>query len=211
MVGHLHRPDGGAWARQGMGRPKEFDPDLALETAMEAFWENGFDATSLADITASTGVQKASLYATYGDKRQLFLTALSRYQEEGFTRLKAGLASKGSVRAAFHAVFSGMIQECATKDRSRGCLCVNTAVEIGPRDPEIAGMLLSHANRIVALFAETIERGQAGGEIDAGIDAQTTARFLLVTLFGVTVGGKTGFSARKLDEVVSAALSVLER
>jgi TetR/AcrR family transcriptional repressor of nem operon len=192
-----------------MGRPKEFDPEVALSAAMEKFWEGGFEATSLADITASTGVQKASLYATYGDKRQLFLTALSRYQDDGLERVKAMLAAHASARAAFEAVFAGMIDECASKDRSRGCLCVNTAVELGPRDPEIAAMLQAHARRVVTLFAERIEAGQREGEIAERIDARATARFLLLTLYGITVGGKTGLGARKLDEVVRVALSVL--
>ncbi len=192
-----------------MGRPKEFDPDVALSAAMEKFWEGGFEATSLADITASTGVQKASLYATYGDKRQLFLTALSRYQDDGLERAKVVLAAHTSARAAFEAVFAWMIDECASKDRSRGCLCVNTAVELGPRDPEISAMLQAHARRVVTLFAERIEEAQRQGEVPERVDARATARFLLLTVYGITVGGKTGFGARKLDEVVRVALSVL--
>lgn len=194
-----------------MARPKEFDPDVALGAAMEAFWEHGFDATSLADITAATGVKKASLYATYGDKRRLFITALSRYQDEGLERVRAGLAAGGTVRESIQELFAGYVKECASKDRSRGCLCVNTAVELGPRDEEIAGMLLLHARRVTALFAEAIERGKQQGEFAPRVDSQVTARFLLVALYGLTVGGKTGFSARKLDEVATAALSILDR
>jgi TetR/AcrR family transcriptional repressor of nem operon len=193
-----------------MARPKEFDPDVALGAAMEAFWEHGFDATSLSDITAATGVKKASLYATYGDKRRLFITALSRYQEEGLERLRIGLAGGGTVRESLQAIFSGAVKECASKDRARGCLCVNTAVELGPRDEEISAMLLLHSRRMTALLADTLERGKQQGEFAPGLDTQVIARFLLVTLFGITVGGKTGFSARKLDEVVAAALSVLD-
>jgi TetR/AcrR family transcriptional repressor of nem operon len=192
-----------------MGRPKEFDPDVALSAAMERFWEGGFEATSLSDITASTGVQKASLYATYGDKRQLFLTALSRYQDEGLVRLTATLGAHATARAAFEAVFAGVITECASKDRSRGCLCVNTAVELGPRDPDVAEMLQAHARRVVALFADRLEQGRKQGEIAEHLDVQATARFLLVIIFGISVGGKTGLGARKLDEVVRVALSAI--
>ncbi len=194
-----------------MGRPKEFDPDVALSAAMERFWEGGFEATSLSDITASTGVQKASLYATYGDKRQLFLTALSRYQDEGLARLQTTFAAHATARGAFEAVFAGIIADCASKDRSRGCLCVNTAVELGPRDPDVAAMLQAHARRVIALFAERLEQGKKDGEVDAGLDVQATARFLLVTIFGITVGGKTGLGARKLEEVAHVALAVIAR
>jgi TetR/AcrR family transcriptional repressor of nem operon len=139
------------------------------------------------------------------------MTALSRYQDEGLERLKVGLASGGTVRESFQAIFDGAVKECASKDRARGCLCVNTAVELGPRDPEIAAMLLLQARRVTALFAETLERGKVQGELDARLDTLVTARFLLVTLFGIHVGGKTGFAAKKLDEVVAVAMSVLSR
>jgi TetR/AcrR family transcriptional repressor of nem operon len=194
-----------------MARPKEFDPDVALAAAMETFWESGYDATSLADITRATGVQKASLYATYGDKRRLFITALSRYQEDGLARLRAGLATGATVRESFEAIFAGAVKECASKDRARGCLCVNTAVELGPRDPEIAAMLLMQARRMTALFAEALERGKARGELDASLDTQVIARFLLFTLYGIHVGGKTGFGAKKLDDVAATALAILRR
>lgn len=204
-----------AWTPQTaptrMARPKEFDPEVALETAMEAFWATGYEATSLADITAATGVQKASLYATYGDKRRLFVTALARYQEEGLARLAAAFDSGPGVRASFAAILSGAVKESAMKGRGRGCLCVNTAVELGPRDPEIAAMLLAQSRRVTSLFAQAIERGMERGELDPKLDAETTARFLLTTLFGIHVAGKTGLSAKKLDAVVTTALSVLNK
>jgi TetR/AcrR family transcriptional repressor of nem operon len=159
-----------------MARPKEFDPEIALATAMERFWERGFEATSLADITAATGVQKASLYATYGDKRKLFLTALTRYQDEGIERLAAALAVPGPVRAAIEALFQNVVRDCTTRDGARGCLCVNTAVELGPRDPEIARMLELHAARAEKLIADALDRGKASGEFSASLRSPAVAR-----------------------------------
>lgn len=193
-----------------MARPKEFDPDEALAAVMQKFWERGYEATSLADITECTGVQKASLYATYGDKRKLFVTALARYQEEGRESLRIALSGTGSVRSAIEAVLMSAVKDASGKDRGRGCLCVNTSIEIGSRDPEIGEMLASHSRQVEALFEAALERGKARGEFAAGLDSATTGRFLLCTLYGLHVGGKGGFSAKKLKDVVGAALAILE-
>ena len=192
-----------------MARPKEFDPDEALAAAMEKFWERGYEATSLADITACTGVQKASLYATYGDKRTLFVTALARYQVEGRDRLRTALNGSGSVRAAIEAVLTSAVKDASAKERGRGCLCVNTAIEIGARDPEIAAMLASHSREAEALFEQALDRGKVRGEFAARLDSATTGRFLLCTLYGLHVGGKGGMSGKKLKDVVGAALAIL--
>src|SRR5262245_53912189 len=112
-----------------MARPKEFDPDQALRAAMQRFWERGFEATSLQDLTDCTGVQKTSLYATYGDKRELFLKALGQYQADSFERSRQRLEADGSPVAAIRA-FMAEVVKSASSDQGckRGCLFVNTAI-----------------------------------------------------------------------------------
>src|SRR5436190_22147629 len=111
-----------------MARPKEFDPQTALTAAMEKFWEGGYEATSLVDLTRCMGVQKASLYATYGDKRKLFITALTQYQEQHYQELLVGLRNATSVREFLREALLYWMREAASKDSARGCFCVNTAV-----------------------------------------------------------------------------------
>jgi TetR/AcrR family transcriptional repressor of nem operon len=194
-----------------MARPKEFDPDVALAAAMRKFWEGGFESTSLSDLTACTGVQKASLYATYGDKRCFFLTALARYQDERYARMKAALSAPGSPCAAIGNLLSAAVKEAAARDGSGGCLYVNTAVELGYRDAEIAGILRHQAQRFAALFEAALERGKRAGEVRRDLDTRAVAQFLLTVLFGLYVGGKAPISERNLKQVVAVAMSVLGR
>lgn len=194
-----------------MARPKEFDPETALTAAMEKFWEGGFDATSLVDLTDCMGVQKASLYATYGDKRKLFMLALAQYQDFHYAQATVAFETATSVRECLRESMLHWMREAATKDGARGCFCVNTAVELGPRDPEIAKMLAVHARRFEDLIAAALERAKANGELRPDLDTQTAARFLYVSVYGLTAAGKGCFSASKLEPVVEMAMSVLDR
>lgn len=194
-----------------MARPKEFDPQTALTAAMEKFWESGYDATSLVDLTECMGVQKASLYATYGDKRKLFITALVRYQDAHYEAAAVSLPEAPSVRAWLRETLLFWMREAASKDSARGCFCVNTAVELGPRDPEIARMLAVHSRRVEELIAVGLERAKASGEVRADLDTQTAARFMYVTVYGLSAAGKGCFTAAKLEPVVDMAMSVLDR
>jgi TetR/AcrR family transcriptional repressor of nem operon len=178
-----------------MARPKEFDPQTALTAAMEQFWEGGYEATSLVDLTKCMGVQKASLYATYGDKRKLFITALAQYQEQHFTEFQTGIRSAASVREFLREVLLYWMREAASKDSARGCFCVNTAVELGPRDPEIAKMLATHARRVEDELATALARAQAMGEVRADRDPRLLARFLYVHIYGLSAAGKGCFNA----------------
>lgn len=193
-----------------MARPKEFDPQVALTAAMEKFWERGFDATSLVDLTECMGVQKASLYATYGAKRELFLKALTQYQDFHLEQFKLAIVQAPSVRECLRQGLLLWMREAATRESARGCLCVNTAVELGPRDPEVAGMLAVHSRRVEHVIAEALVRAQASGEVRADIDVNVAARFVYVTLYGLSASGKGCFSAQQLEPVIDMAMSVLD-
>ncbi len=193
-----------------MARPKTFDPRIALQAAMEKFWESGYEATSLVDLTECMGVQKASLYATWGDKRKLFMAALNQYQDLHFERFSKGLAEATSVRAFLRDALILWMREAATRDTARGCFCVNTAVELGPRDPEIAKMLTLHSIRVEQVIAQALERARLAGEVRQDLDATTAARFLYVTIYGLSAAGKGCYSAAKLEPTVDLAMSVLD-
>jgi TetR/AcrR family transcriptional repressor of nem operon len=193
-----------------MARPKEFDPKAALTAAMEKFWEGGYEATSLVDLTECMGVQKASLYATYGDKRRLFMTALSQYMDQHYAVLVTEIERAPSVRDFLRDGLLHWMREAATKDSARGCFCVNTAVELGPRDPEIAKMLALHARRVEDTITAAIVRAQTTGEVRTDIDARTAARFIYVHLYGLSAAGKGCFNAANLEPVVEMAMTVLD-
>jgi TetR/AcrR family transcriptional repressor of nem operon len=192
-----------------MARPKEFDVDEALEAAMEAFWERGYEATSLSDLTRAMGVQKASLYATYGDKHQLFVAALERYARLEAEELKSQL-SKPNARAAIHGVFSSATACGNVKACRRGCFLVNTMTEVAPHDPVVASVLKRAVDRTERLFAETLERGRAQNEFPADLDVRANARILVSALYGIAVLKKIDPAHPRLVETSDAAARMLE-
>jgi TetR/AcrR family transcriptional repressor of nem operon len=193
-----------------MGRPREFDEERALTAALETFWEHGYEATSLADLTERMKLQKGSLYGAFGDKRQLYLTALAHYQERGLAGLEQELGGDGSPRAALRRFFAGVVERSGTKLGPRGCLCVNTAVELGPHDDEVAESVRAYGERVDALFQGLIERGQTRREFDPKLDPTAAARFLSALLHGLAVLAKLHPPRARLEDVVRVGLAALE-
>src|SRR5690349_6897837 len=170
-----------------MARTKEFDPDVALRRALELFWERGYEATSLADLVAHLGIGRASLYATFGDKHALYLAALDRYRRDRDAALIAALGQPGPALPAVRALVTRYAEEAAGEPRRRGCLVVNAAVELMPRDPAVARRVAASWDVLETALAGALTRAAAQGEIPAGRDARALARMLLVLLQGLRV------------------------
>jgi TetR/AcrR family transcriptional regulator, transcriptional repressor for nem operon len=194
-----------------MARPKEFDEEQALAAALEVFWEKGYEAASVQDLTERMGIQKASLYNTFGDKHALFVRALGAYSAETLEWYRGQLERPGPVRATLAAMFRELTEGCDDDDDCRGCLCVNSAVELAPHDPAIAALLDQHSQAQEQLFRAALERAKGGREIPAELDTVATARYLLNVIAGLGVARKSGTSQARLDDVVRISLSVLDR
>jgi TetR/AcrR family transcriptional repressor of nem operon len=166
---------------------KRFDVDQTLVRAMEAFWSRGYEATSMQDLVDATGVNRASLYATYGDKRELFLAALKRYDGEVRRRMLAELAQSLSPAEAIAAVFDKFIDQTRAPGGNWGCFIVNTALELGAHDSEIAELVNAAQDEIEAFFLAMIRKGQDSGQFDPGLDARSTAHQILASLLGMLV------------------------
>jgi TetR/AcrR family transcriptional repressor of nem operon len=193
-----------------MARPKEFDPATAAQEAMEAFWERGYAATSVNDLLAEMGLNRGSLYGTFGDKKQLFLAALDRYDAQRADELREMLDRAGSARQAI-IDFVHMAARCATSEEGRrGCLAGKAAMELAPHDKDIANWLRKAHRRHIDLVARTIARGQAQGEIDGSLDARAAARFLLNALAGLRLLGTMSPSESEVADVVKLTLKVLD-
>ena len=192
-----------------MARPKGFDEAAALRAAMEAFRARGYEATSLTDLTRCMGIQKASLYGTYGDKWQLFLSALRRYEEVTLEIMDQALQQPGPVRVAIRDYLSGVVAEsrCAA---GGGCLFTTATVELAPRDPEIAERSRHYRERMTGVYRQALERGKATGEVGSAVDAETAAAFLTTFQYGLSVTLKTEPDAATVARLIDAALSVLD-
>ncbi|GGH09551.1 TetR/AcrR family transcriptional regulator [Paenibacillus segetis] len=193
-----------------MARQREFDEDKALDAAMQIFWEKGFEATSLSDLTSRMGIQRPSIYSTFGDKKGLFEAALRKYTSSHATYVRTSLQSKNSVKEAFRAFFENMIEKEYEKSPSWGCFCINSMVELSPHDEKFEILTREHQMYLSVIFQETIERGLRSGELDSGINAKSLAQTLVVSLIGLTVIMKSRPERSFVENSVTEILTLLK-
>ncbi|MGG2104587.1 MULTISPECIES: TetR/AcrR family transcriptional regulator [Lysinibacillus] len=193
-----------------MARTREFDEGQVLEAAMQLFWEKGYEATSLSDLTSRMGIQRPSIYSTFGDKRELFEAALRRYTTSRASDIRSRLQKYASVKEAFSIFFADIITEEYEEDLSKGCFCINTMVELAPHDEKFEVLTREHQMYLAVIFQETIERGIQTGELDANTDAKSLAQALIVALIGITVMMKSRPQRSFVDNAVAATLTLLK-
>ncbi|MDI3406312.1 TetR/AcrR family transcriptional regulator [Streptomyces cavernicola] len=194
-----------------MARTKEFDPDAALDAALELFWRRGYEATSMADLVAQLGIGRASLYATFGSKRELYLKAMDRYAQSRDPRLLADLSQPGPVLPAVRALVRRFAAEAADDQlRLAGCLVTNTAAELAPHDPAAARRVEVSWDRVETPLHAALVRAQAQGELPEGRDPLALARMLLVLLQGLRVVGKASQDPARVRDAAEQALLLLE-
>jgi TetR/AcrR family transcriptional repressor of nem operon len=185
---------------------KNFDVEEALHKAMQAFWARGYEATSMQDLVDCMGVNRGSLYATYGDKRAVFLAALRMYDEKQRRKLLADIEAGYEPREAIRQMFLAFMANVSEAGGNRGCFLTNTALELAPHDPEI-GQVVAHAQReIEAFFARMIRKAKALSEIPEHVKPTETARGLLASLIGLVVLTRSRPEKALLQSVVDDAL-----
>lgn len=193
-----------------MPRPREFDREVVLDRAMGAFWSKGYAATSVEDLVAHMGIQRGSLYGTFGDKRTLFLTALERYQRVIARELFEALEAPGSGLEAIRRFFRLRVEGSLDRSRPHGCLVTNSVVELSRLDRGAAAKLGGSLVKLEAAFLRALERARAAGELAAGQDLRALARFLTSSAQGLSVMAKTFPDRAVLEDVVEVALGALE-
>ncbi|MFE9395874.1 TetR/AcrR family transcriptional regulator [Streptomyces flavidovirens] len=205
-----------------MARPRKFDEERAVDAAMEAFWTAGYEATSTQDLCEATGLGRSSIYNTFKSKRDLFDRALARYMEYKNAELAALMESDLPVRQKIRTQFQRVIDEEFERgpegsERSegvagaegRGCLVVNTAVEVAARDHEIADDLTRDYRLRLAVIRAAIESGQRDGDIARDKDPTALAHFVIATIAGLKVSARVTRQRSVLEMTADAALTAL--
>ncbi|AYF78803.1 TetR family transcriptional regulator [Nocardia yunnanensis] len=192
-----------------MARTKEFDPDTVLRRALELFWEHGYEATSMADLVEHLGIAKASLYGTFGGKRELFLRALQRYLEITDPVIMAELSQPGPVLPAVRGLVARFISEASSPDSYLGCMVVNSAVEMARKDEAVARLVESSWAHLETTLTAALLRARAQGELSPESDPRALARFVLVFFQGVRVLERTPGSAARLRDASKIVVSML--
>ena len=166
---------------------KHFDSDEALGKAMETFWARGYEATSVQDLVDCTGLDRGSLFATFGDKRQIFVAALLRYDDRYRKAWVNGLAGAMAPRAVIMSIFEDGIAAAFGAKAREGCLLVNAALELSPQDPEVGHIAGNAFAEMEGLFRAMIEAAQAEGTIPRRVVAKEAAAGLLSLFLGLRV------------------------
>ncbi|RKT88133.1 TetR/AcrR family transcriptional regulator, transcriptional repressor for nem operon [Saccharopolyspora antimicrobica] len=192
-----------------MGRVKEFDPDAALRTAMELFWRQGYEATSMQDLVDHLGLGRGSIYGAFGGKRDLFLAAVERYADDARTGLLDQLSAPGSSLEAVRALVRWYARTAVADEHRKGCLVTNTAVEL-PGDTDAARLVASELEAVETALTTALMRARSEGELPAERDPAALARFLVTVLQGIRVVGKTSLRQRLIDDTVEQALALLD-
>jgi TetR/AcrR family transcriptional repressor of nem operon len=193
-----------------MARTKEFDPDAVLQAALELFWRRGYEATSMADIVQHLGIGRASIYATFGNKHELYLKALDRYLQLRDPNPIELLSQPGPALPAVRALVQQYAEESACDQQRRGCLVVNAAVERLPGDPAVARRVESSWDTLEVALTSALTRARAQGELADDCDPRALARFLLVVLQGLRVLGKGHPDPERLRDAAAQALTALK-
>lgn len=190
-----------------MARPREYDATDVLDRATALFWRQGYAATSVQELVEATGLNRASMYAAYGDKHGLFLAALDHYLTRIAVERMAPLEQDGPAPAAIGAFLRGLIE--GADSGPRGCLLTNSLTECAPHDRAVTERLLHSLARVEAALAATIRRGQAEGSIGATNSPEALAGLLLTMAQGLRVLSRGGMSDAALERVVDTALALL--
>jgi TetR/AcrR family transcriptional repressor of nem operon len=192
-----------------MARPREFDEAAVLSAAVRCFWARGYEATSVRDLIAQTGVTGASLYNAFGDKRALYQKALDHYLDES---VAARFRRCGAMapRDAIHAFFAEILARSLGDPECKGCMLVNAALEVAPHDPEFRQAVAQVLVEIETFFRQCVEKGQADGTIAASQPADDLARHLLAVLMGLRVLARVRPEPALLEGVLRPALAQLD-
>jgi TetR/AcrR family transcriptional repressor of nem operon len=193
-----------------MARSKEFDEERALASAMDLFWRQGYENTSLETLMQVMGIAKQSLYDTFGDKRALYLKAMAFYRNHTNSSLRELLASAPTVKEGFSRILLGLVAE-SREQHARGCLLLSANMERAVDDEEIATFLMDNQSEVESIFADTLRRGKRNHELGEEQDTGALAKFFVVTLQGMRAMARLQSDRRALRQVARIALAVFDR
>jgi TetR/AcrR family transcriptional repressor of nem operon len=193
-----------------MPRPREFNADAALNRALDVFWSKGYEATSVDDLCATTGLSRSSLYSTFGSKRDLLLRSVDRYVERRTPDLAAILAQPMPVREAFATLARQFIEQIVSGPGRRGCFLGNCAAELPRGDRAALARVRQGLAQTEATFRAALMRAVACGELPSDVDIRALARFLTAGFQGLRLIGKVNPGRAALEDVARTMLQCLD-
>ena len=196
---HLQKPAAVA------GRPRQFMPEAALQSALEVFWRQGFEATSLDDLTCAMQLSRSSFYACFGSKQGVFMAAIQAYADKCFSNFNEISSAAPDPISAVRVILAA-IADADADGRARGCFFVNSVTELVPHDAELAAYSQSHISRVAALVADLLVRAGFASPL-----AEERAGAVLALAMGAITLRKAGLSATRIQGLLDQSNLLLRR
>ncbi|MFD5629225.1 MULTISPECIES: TetR/AcrR family transcriptional regulator [unclassified Streptomyces] len=193
-------------AAKQRGRPRSFDRETALEKAILAFWEHGYEGTSVSDLTRVMGIGAPSLYAAFGDKRSLFDEVVRVYGTKYGSFGERALAEEPTARAAVRRMLREAAAEYTEPGRPHGCLVIHAATNC--TTPEVEASLRARRNASIAEFESRIRAGIAAGELPPDTDAAAFARHTGAVIQGMSQQARDGATEKELTALAEVAMAI---
>ncbi|MEX0713485.1 MAG: TetR/AcrR family transcriptional regulator [Pirellulales bacterium] len=187
------------------GRPREFDIDQALDSALKVFWRKGYEGASLPDLTKAMGINRPSLYAAFGNKEALFRKAIDRYVEGHASHVREALREP-TARAVVQRLWSGSIDLITGPRNPRGCFLVQAALACGDEADGVRREVARRRVRLEARLRERFERAVSEGDLPAGTDPADLARYVATVSHGIAVQAADGATRDQLNRVRETAM-----
>ena len=204
------RPATAAPSRRG--RPRAYDPDTALAQIRDTFWDRGFAAASLDDLSAATGMNRPSLYGAFGDKRALYLETIARYRDLARQAMAEALGGDRPLRQALARVYESALDlYFSGGGEPRGCFLIGTGVAESVRDPEVRQAVGAALAEIDDAFAARIRQAQKAGELPKSANAAALAKIASAVLHSLAARSRAGDSRKDLEATVETALDLICR
>ena len=192
-----------------MPRTKQFDETVVLEKAVSLFWKQGYHATSIQDLVEELGINRASLYSTFGGKKQLFERALQTYRDQNIAGIRQFLVEQPTVKTGIRRLFERAIADSVTDCERKGCFVVNVTTELAPTDTNIQRFVTDNQRIFEGIFYDYLRTGVTTGEIAADKDLRSLAGLLFALYTGIKVLAKVEPQNAKLPATVHTALDLL--
>lgn len=193
-----------------MARPREFDEVGALDAAIHCFWSRGYEATSVRDLADAMQITGASLYNAFGDKRSLYQRALDHYVIHSVGERIGRLETTCAPRDAIARFFTEIVERSLNDAERKGCMLVNSALELSPHDAGFQSAVAKVLSQIQAFFRRCVVAGQADGTIARGRDADELSGLLLALLMGIRVLARARPERALLEGLLRPAFALLD-
>jgi len=194
------------------GRPRAYQPDVALGKALDLFRKDGFAATSLDDLSAATGMNRPSLYGAFGDKRELYIKSYQRYRDDARAAMAGIFRTELPLRKRLERIYAIALDIYLSGDEGpRGCFTVMTAASEAVHDPAIRAMVLEGFTELDKAFASCFRLAMEKGELPQEADPRVLAQLASATIHTIAIRARAGVPRKELQAIANGAIEVMTR